>query len=187
MLRGWVLGPPLGLTQTEGDSAYHAQASSSAEGKLSSGGVERALIPISSARSAVPADASRWPNAAVAPLPRGWTIQQLPLFGSLWRHKLGRTKRWGHLLCPEQLTWGWGDMLTRWRVEPQRRRRGSLMSPSRHIGMDLSALCLDNTFDPLGAKLKQLKQSNQRSSLIIIFLYSGLLIFVKESFARMSP
>ena len=44
------------------------------------------------------------------------------------------------------------------------------MSPSRHIGMDLSALCLDNTFDPLGAKLKQLKQSNQRSSLIIIFL-----------------
>lgn len=61
------------------------------------------------------------------------------------------------------------------------------MSPSRHIGMDLSALCLDNTFDPLGAKLKQLKQSNQRSSLIIIFLYSGLLIFVKESFARMSP
>ena len=59
MLRGWVLGPPLGLTQTEGDSAYHAQASSSAEGKLSSGGVERALIPISSARSAVPADASR--------------------------------------------------------------------------------------------------------------------------------
>ena len=63
------------------------------------------------------------------------------------------------------------------------------MSPSRHIGMDLSALCLDNTFDPLGAKLKQLKQSNQKqcSSLIIIFLYSGLLIFVKESFARMSP
>ena len=61
------------------------------------------------------------------------------------------------------------------------------MSPSRHIGMDLSALCLDNTFDPLGAKLKQFKQSNQRSSLIIIFLYSGLLIFVKESFARMSP
>ena len=54
-----MLGPPLGLTQTEGDSAYHAQASSSAEGKLSSGGVERALIPISSARSAVPADASR--------------------------------------------------------------------------------------------------------------------------------
>ena len=61
------------------------------------------------------------------------------------------------------------------------------MSPSRHIGMDLSALCLDNTFDPLGAKLKQFKQSNQRSSLIIIFLYSGLLIFVKESFARRSP
>ena len=55
-----MLGPPLGLTQTEGDSAYHAQASSSAEGKLSSGGFERALIPISSAQpSAVPADASR--------------------------------------------------------------------------------------------------------------------------------
>ena len=51
MLRGWVLGPPLGLlTQTEGDSAYHAQASSSAEGKLSSGGFERALIPLSSAQ-----------------------------------------------------------------------------------------------------------------------------------------
>ena len=59
-LRGSILGPPLGLTQTEGDSAYHAQASSSAEGKLNSGGFERALIPIGSAQpSAVPADASR--------------------------------------------------------------------------------------------------------------------------------
>ena len=49
-----MLGPPLGLTQTEGDSAYHAQASSSAEGKLSSGGFERALIPISSAQECTP-------------------------------------------------------------------------------------------------------------------------------------
>ena len=49
-----MLGPPSGLTQTEGDSAYHAQASSSAEGKLSSGGFERALIPISSAQECSP-------------------------------------------------------------------------------------------------------------------------------------
>ena len=49
-----MVGPPLGLTQTEGDSAYHAQASSSAEGKLSSGGFERALIPIRSAQECTP-------------------------------------------------------------------------------------------------------------------------------------
>ena len=60
MLKGCLVGPPLGLlTQTEGDPAYHAQASSSAEGKLSSGVFERALIPLASAHSAVPADASR--------------------------------------------------------------------------------------------------------------------------------
>ena len=60
MLKGCLVGPPLGLlTQTEGDPAYHAQASSSAEGKLSSGVFERALIPLDSAHSAVPADASR--------------------------------------------------------------------------------------------------------------------------------
>ena len=60
MLKGCLVRPPLGLlTQTEGDPAYHAQASSSAEGKLSSGVFERALIPLASAHSAVPADASR--------------------------------------------------------------------------------------------------------------------------------
>ena len=71
-------------------------------------------------------------------------------------------------------------------VRPQRRRRGSPMLSSRHIGMDLS-LGLDNTFDPVGAMLKlhreavKPKKFRPRSNLYLP-LYVRLNSFVDKIF-----
>ena len=99
-----MVGPPLGLTQTEGDSAYHAQASSSGEGKLSSGGFERALIPIRSAQECTPGRCEPLTQCSSSSITAGVDNPTSALWVSLVTPGQDKKRPKGGTRCHQQVT-----------------------------------------------------------------------------------